>query len=118
MFGRQNPRFRGGEDLPDLEQGEVDITPLTSTNSARCEVTSLRAKQAKEGGKGSLRMVDEYESEITLPYQLADTPLTPEQVVCLFRDARPSSTNFGCGIKLHSFVHPDLDEVAGRLGVK
>ena len=28
-LGRQNPQFRGGEDLPDLENGEVEIARLT-----------------------------------------------------------------------------------------
>jgi hypothetical protein len=34
-------------------------------------------------------MVDEYESEIKLPYQLANMPLTSEEVIGLFRDADP-----------------------------
>jgi hypothetical protein len=67
-LGRQNPQFRGGEDLPDLENGEVEIARLTLANSVHGEVTSLRAKLTKEDGKISLRMVDEYESEIKLPY--------------------------------------------------
>ena len=118
MLGRQNPSFRGGEDLPDLEEGEAEIARLTLTNSVHGEVTSLRARQTKESGKISLRMVDEYGSEITLPYELADTPLTSEQVVCLFRDAEPSPMNFGCEIDFQSFFHLDLNEIANALGVK
>ena len=117
-LGRQNPQFRGGEDLPDLENGEVEIARLTLANSVHGEVTSLRAKLTKQDGKISLRMVDEYESEIKLPYQLANMPLTSEQVIGLFRDADPTATKFGCEIEFQSFFHADLNEVAKRLGVK
>jgi len=64
------------------------------------------------------RLVDEYESEIKLPYQIANTPLTSDQVIGLFRDADPTATKFGCEIELQSFFHADLDEVAQRLSVK
>ena len=76
VMGQQHPRFRGGEDLPDLANGEVETARLTLTNNVHCEVTSLRAKRTVESGKISLRMVDEYESEITPPYQIAEMPLT------------------------------------------
>jgi hypothetical protein len=118
FLGKQNPQFRGGEDLPDLEEGEVEIARLTLTNSVHGEVTSLRAKRSSETGKISLRIVDEYESEVTLPYELAEMPLTSDQVVCLFRDAEPSPTKFGCEFEFQSFFHPDLNEVAKALRVK
>jgi hypothetical protein len=93
VLGQENSQFRGGEDLPDLEEGEVEIARLTLANSVHGEVTSLRAKRVKEPGKISLRMVDEYwyDYQITLPYQIADMPLTSEQVVCLFwgRGSKP-----------------------------
>ena len=63
-------------------------------------------------------MVDEYESEIKLPHHLANTPLTSEQVIGLFRDAYPTATKFGCDIEFQSFFHTDLNEVAKTLGVK
>jgi len=117
-LGRQSPQFRGGEDLTDLEIGEVEIARLTLANSVHGEVTSLRAKLTREDGKIFLRMVDEYESEIKLPYQLANMPLTSEHVIGLFRDADPTATKFGCEIEFQSFFHPDLNQVAERLGVK
>ena len=117
-LGGQNPQFRGGEDLPDLENGEVEIARLTLANSVHGEVTSLRAKLTKQDGKISLRLVDEYESDIKLAYQLANMPLTSEQVIRLFQDADPTATKFGCEIEFQSFFHADLTEVAQRLGVK
>ena len=118
ILQRQHPQYRGGEDLPDLDEGEVEIARMSLTNSAHGEVTSLRAKLTNQDGKISLRMVDEYESEIKLPYQLANMPLTSEQVIGLFRDADPTATKFGCEIEFQSFFHADLNEVAKRLGVK
>ena len=117
-LGRQNPQFRGGEDLPNLEIGEVEIARLRLANSVHGEVTSLRAKLTKQDGKISLRLVDEYESDIKLAYQLANMPLTSEQVIRLFQDADPTATKFGCEIEFQSFFHADLTEVAQRLGVK
>jgi hypothetical protein len=67
LLGQQNPSFRGGEDLPDLEDTEIEIARLTLADSVHGEVTSLRAKQVNREGRISLRLVDEYESEITLP---------------------------------------------------
>ena len=62
-------------------------------------------------------MVDEYESEIKLPYQLSNMPVTSEQVIGLFQDADPTATKFGCEIEFQSFFHADLNEVAKGLGV-
>lgn len=39
------PRARGGEDLPDLAEGEVEIARLTLVDSVHGKVTSLRAKR-------------------------------------------------------------------------
>ena len=71
LLQQQHPAARGGEDLPDLEDGEAEIARLSLTNSVHGEVTSLRAKQEAQGAKVVLRMVDEYESEIALPKPLA-----------------------------------------------
>jgi hypothetical protein len=117
LLQQQHPAARGGEDLPDLEDGEVEIARLSLTNSVHGEVTSLRAKQEGQSAKIVLRMVDEYESEIALPRSTTDAPLTSEQVVCLFRDADPSATKTQCEFEFHSFFYDDLNEVAGRLGL-
>jgi hypothetical protein len=116
LLQQQHPAARGGEDLPDLEDGEVEIARLSLTNSVHGEVTSLRAKQ-EEGAKVVLRMVDEYESEIVLPHSTIDALLTSEQVVCLFRDADPSATETQCEFEFHSLFHHDLNDVARKLGL-
>lgn len=103
----QHPRARGGEDLPDLEKGEVEIARLSLTNSVHGEVTSLRAK--KVGKDIELRMVDEYETAIGLPYDRVSETLSGEQVVELFRDAEPSPMSTGCTFEFQSFFHKNLN---------
>ena len=115
----QHPRARGGEDLPELLEGEVEIARMTLANSVHGEVTSLRA--ARPGGKSSeihFRMVDEYEEEIELHVQTARTPLTTEEVLAMFSDSDPSQTNTSCEIEFQSYFYPDIDEVAHRMGLK
>jgi hypothetical protein len=118
LLQQQHPAARGGEDLPDLETGEVEIARLSLTNSVHGEVTSLRARQGEQSGQTILRMVDEYESGITLPRSTIDAPLTSEQVVCLIRDADPSPVYTQCEFDLHSFFYDDLNEVAEMLHLK
>ena len=102
----QHPRSRGGEDLPDLEDGEVEIARLSLTNSVHGEVTSLRAKQA--GTWVALRMVDEYETEIELPVDRLDKMPTNEEVLELFKKAEPSPMETGCAFEFQSFFHKGL----------
>lgn len=103
----QHPRAGGGEDLPDLEKGEVEIARLSLTNSVHGEVTSLRAK--KVGKDIKLRMVDEYETAIGLPYDRVSEALSGEQVIELFRDAEPSPMTTGCTFEFQSFFHKNLN---------
>jgi len=116
FLGGQHPRARGGEDLPDLKDGEVEIARMTLANSVHGEVTSLRAK--RKGATISLRLVDEYGTKIELPFRTCDEPLTAEQVIELFRDCEPSQTATECTVEFQSFFYADLDEVAEKLGFK
>ena len=102
----QHPRSRGGEDLPNLEDGEVEIARLSLTNSVHGEVTSLRAK--RNGTGVALRMVDEYETEIELPVGRLDKMPTDEEVLELFRKAEPSPMETGCAFEFQSFFHKGL----------
>ena len=113
----QHPQARGGEDLPDLEDHEVEIARLTLANSVHGEVTSLRAR--KEPGEDLIhfRIVDEYKTSIGIPHESASTSLTAEQVIECFRDAEPSQTETECEIEFQSYLYPDLNDVAAHLGV-
>ena len=119
MLQGQHPRARGGEDLPELLEGEVEIARMTLANSVHGEVTSLRA--ARPRGKSSeihFRMVDEYGEEIVLPVEAANAPLETEAVLAMFRDSEPSQTEISCEKEFQSFFYPDINEVAHRLGLK
>jgi len=92
------PQARGGEDLPDLVQGEVEIARLTLVDSVHGEATSLRAKRDPEDLSILLSMVDEYGTEFELPTRKVSVPLTAEEVLVIFRDADPTPTETSCQI--------------------
>jgi len=116
FLGGQHPRARGGEDLPDLEEGEVEIARMSLVDSVHGEVTSLRARH--ENDQILYRIVDEYGTEIDLPYGETKAPLTTEQVIEMFRDCEPSQTETECEVEFQSFFYDDLDDVAAKLGAK
>jgi hypothetical protein len=116
FLGGQHPRARGGEDLPDLEEDEVEIARMSLNNSVHGEVTSLRARQ--KDNQIVYRLVDEYGTEIDLPYEQTEAPLTAEQVIEMFRDCDPSQTETECEVEFQSFFYGDLDKVASKLGAK
>ena len=117
-LGGQNPARRGGEDLPDLDEGEVEIARLTLVNAVHGEVTSLRARPAHDAAGILLRMVDEYLTNFNLPTDHIAKPLSTEDVLGYFRKADPSPTDTTCEIALQSFFYPDLDQLAEQLSVK
>ena len=118
VLQRQDPRARGGEDLPDLDENEVEIARLTLADSVHGEVASLRAR--KEPGEAMIRfcLVDEYETEIDIPCEQAATPLSAEQVIGCFRQADPCQTETDCEIEFQSYFYQDLKDVAITMGVK
>lgn len=115
LLGARNPAFRGGEDLPDLDDGEVEIARLTLTNAVHGEVTSLRARPDGEGGI-LLRMVDEYDTAFELPRERIDAAPSAGEIVAIFRDAVPSPMETTCEIELQSWFYPDLDSRVPRGG--
>ena len=114
MLGAKSPNARGGEDLPDLEEGEVEIARLSLASSVHGEVTSLRARRSPDGDKISLRMVDEYETEYDLPFESADAPLSDEDIARLFIEADPCPAETSCEIEMQSYFHPRLCELVER----
>ncbi len=123
-FGRNiapvvvKPHGPGGEDLPDLDQGEVEIARLSLVNSVHGEVTSLRAKRDPRDLSILLSMVDEYETKYELPKRKVSAPLTAEELLVTFRDAEPTPTDTSCQIEFSSFFYPNLDSLATEMGIK
>lgn len=112
------PQARGGEDLPDLSQGEVEIARLTLVNSVHGEVTSLRAKRDPKDLGILLSMVDEYETEFRLPKSKVSAPLTAEEVLVVFRDADPTPLATSCQIEFTSFFYSNLGALAAEMGIE
>ena len=110
-LGGQNPARRGGEDLPDLDEGEVEIARLTLVNAVHGEVTSLRARPASDATGILLRVADEYDTEFELPCARIEKPLTAEGVISFLRNSDPSPTDTECEIAFQSFFYPDLDAI-------
>ena len=118
LTSKAGPQARGGEDLPDLDQGEIEIARLTLVDSVHGEVTSLRAKRDPEDSSILLSMVDEYETEFQLPTRKGSVSLTAEEVLVVFRDAEPTPTDTACQFRLDSFFYPDLHALAFEMGIK
>jgi hypothetical protein len=112
----KHPSACGGENLPDLEEGEVEIARMSLLDSVHGEVVSLRARRLE--GVVAYRMVDEYGTEITLPCQQSQTALAARQVIEMFSDCEPSQTGTSCEVKFQSFFYEDIDELASKLRVK
>jgi hypothetical protein len=105
------PRARGGEDLPDLAENEVEVARLTLADSVHGEVTSFRAKRDPRDGGILLSMVDEYDTEFKLQKNKVPASLTAEEVLAAFRNADPTPLATSCKVEFSSFFYPNLDLV-------
>lgn len=106
----QHPQARGGEDLPNLDDGEVEIARLTYTDTVHGEVVSLRIRSDEDTGQHRLRLVDEYGTDFALPTEVVDRPLRSDDLVSVFRDATPSPLEVSSGYRYQSLFHSDLAE--------
>ena len=122
LLGGKQPNYRGGEDLPDLFEGEVEIARHTLVDSVHGEVISLRARRDEDGRTILLRMVDEYgdlsEEEYKLEKSSFSSPLTAEEVLQVFNNSEPCACLQSCEQRFSSDFYPRLDELADRLNIK
>lgn len=116
-LGAQHPAARGGEDLPNLLDGEVEIARLSLVDSVHGEVTSLRARLDASDNKLHLRLVDEYETEYSIPTPSVDYPLAAFEVLELFRDSTPSPLATSCETVFASDFYPELQQFAARMNI-
>ena len=127
-LGRQQPNYRGGEDLPDLLDGEVEIARVSLVNSVHGEVVSLRARKDTDGKTILMRIVDEYgegeyvdeedETKYVLEQDSFPHPLTAEEVLMVFRNSDECACLSSCEQRFASDFYPDLDELADKLDIK
>ena len=122
LLGAQNFQFRGGEGLPDLFDGEVEIARNSLVDSVHGEVTSLRARRDDDGRTILLRIVDEYgdisEEEYKLEKSFFSSPLTAEEVLQVFNNSEPCACLQSCEQRFSSDFYPGLDELADTLSIK
>lgn len=81
-LARIHPDLMGGEYLPDLEEGEVEVARI-ELKSTTGDVITLRAHA--EGETIHYRIVDEYEGEITYSFepQTSERPLSMRELIQL-----------------------------------
>jgi hypothetical protein len=77
--GRMDPRFMGGEYLPDLEASEVEIARI-SLQSTTFDVISIRARRTTRGNI-LYRVVDEYEGDFQLSRKRSKKPMSLREVI-------------------------------------
>ena len=122
QLGRQQPNYRGGEDLPDLFEDEVEIARHSLVDSVHGEVISLRARRDEDDRTILLRIVDEYgeisEEEYKLEKSSFSSPLTAEEVLQVFNNSEPCVCLQSCEQRFSSDFYPGLDELADRLNIK
>lgn len=94
IFG---PRWMGGEYLPDMRAGEVEITRVVLA-SATMDVMSVRARW--RGGRYHYTIVDEYQKEYWVRPRTSRRPLTLAQLIGLIDHAEGEDLE----LSGHSFV--------------
>jgi hypothetical protein len=77
-LGLIHPTFMGGEYLPDYSRRELEIVRI-ELESTTYDVISLRARPV--GSKIEYNLVDEYESEFTLPQHTSRRPFSLCQLI-------------------------------------
>lgn len=103
---------RGGEDLPDLLDGEVEVARITYTQTVHGEVVSLRAIRVGDD-RLALRLVDEYGTEFALPFDEVNESISAEKVVAIYLTSTPSPADVG-PFQVLSDVIPDIQTAFGR----
>ena len=121
LLGSQSPGYRGGEDLPDLVEGEVEIARISLLDSVHCEVTSLRASR-NDDGQIALRIVDEYGEWSDYVFELEQDTfpsfLSAKEVLQVFSNSNPCPCKSFCSMRFSSSFYPELDELADELKIK
>jgi hypothetical protein len=78
-WGRINPALMGGEYLPDLEAGDVEIVRIELA-SVTSDVVQVRARRHADGRLQYL-VVDEYDSRYTFTPESSDEPLSFAELI-------------------------------------
>ena len=90
LIGKFHPVFMGGEYLPDLNEGEVEIARIELA-STTADAISIRA--TKHNSRIYYSVQDEYSTEFKVKPEWSKTPLTCSQIINLIETA--TDTKYG-----------------------
>ena len=104
IWGRFHPMFMGGEYLPSMEEGEVEIVRVSLESTTNDQI-SIRAK--RKDGIIFYRVVGEYYDEEAMRYQLpfdqSEEPLTLAKLVQLIDGSRIPDDIYSGGLVIGSW---------------
>jgi hypothetical protein len=121
-WGRVHPQMMGGEYLPAVDEGEVEIARI-SMQSTTYDQISIRAR--REDGKIKYRVASEYEDDgmvYELPFEESGEPLTLRELMDFIEGATQSGDAYAGGIlssswaMMHEFS-TDEGEIVGFLSL-
>lgn len=100
----------GGEYLPDLEPGEVEIVRI-GLKSTMADQISVRARQA--GQKIRYAIADEYETAFQLPFRESTEPLSLDELVAFLDGSKHPDDQWPGGlIQSHwNYLYDDFGEI-------
>ncbi len=113
FLGKLHPMLMGGEYLPAYLPTEIEIARV-SLKSTTGDVISVRAR-LEEDTFIHYRVVDEYDTEFSLPYDHSESPLVAKALVKLMDEAGIVLDLLGGGGGMRDFVsvssnfYPGLD---------
>lgn len=105
MWGRVHPAMMGGEYLPELHTGEVEIARISLASTTGDQI-SIRAY--REDGVIRYAVVDEYESVIRLAIETSEAPLTLGELI-RFIDESGYQGDYYTGGLVVSHLNANLD---------
>ena len=112
MMASRNLSNRGGEDLPDLEEGEVEIARVSLADSVHGEVTSLRA--TRSANNIQLRLVDEYATTFELPQSEIVGPFTATELIKFLAECEPCPLEGTCQRAIASPFYRGLQKLLDK----
>ena len=111
MSNFDSPVWMGGEYLPEVSSGEVEIARIVLPLSTLGDVISVRARF--RSGRYRYWVVDEYESEFDIRRKSSIRPLTLGQLIDLIQTgSQPDFTHDGDGL-VEGFWNVELEDGAG-----
>ena len=111
MSNFDSPVWMGGEYLPEVSPGEVEIARIVLPLSTLGDVISVRARL--RSGRYRYRVVDEYQSEFHIRRKSSIRPLTLGQLIDLIQTgSQPGFTHDGNGL-VEGFWNVELEDGAG-----